>query len=76
MDRPDCGENVVDFRRNPSILLIAALIGGLALLRTIAIGSCVSVQGLVVGQLADGKVMVKVDEQTFVGYPVMPARKS
>ena len=40
------------------------------MLRTIALGSCVSVQGIVVGQLADGKLMVKVDEKTFVGFPV------
>ncbi|NBO20906.1 MAG: hypothetical protein EBU97_02920 [Rhodobacteraceae bacterium] len=46
------------------------------MLRTISLGSCVSVQGLVVGQLADGKVMVKVDEKTFVGYPVGHARAS
>lgn len=40
------------------------------MLRTIALGSCVSVQGVVVGQLSDGKLMVKVDEKTFVGFPV------
>jgi len=28
------------------------------------------VQGLQVGQLADGKIIVKVDERTFVGHPV------
>ncbi|MBU9698000.1 hypothetical protein GU927_009065 [Rhodobacteraceae bacterium HSP-20] len=46
------------------------------MIRTITIGSCVSVQGVVVGQLADGKVMVRVDEKTFVGYPVQAARAS
>lgn len=40
------------------------------MLRTISIGSCVSVQGLFVGQLADGKIMVKVDDKTFVGREV------
>lgn len=44
------------------------------MLRTISIGTCVSVQGVVVKQLADGKVMVKVDDKTFVGYPVAPFR--
>jgi hypothetical protein len=44
------------------------------MLRTITIGSCVSVQGIVVGQLADGKLMVRVDEKTFVGLPVAPSR--
>jgi hypothetical protein len=46
------------------------------MLRTIAIGSCVSIQGLLVGQLADGKVLVKVDDKTYAGFPVAPVRKS
>jgi hypothetical protein len=46
------------------------------MLRTISLGSCVSVQGLVVGQLADGKIMVRVDEKTYIGYPVTQTRKS
>lgn len=37
-------------------------------------GSCVSVQGVVVTQLADGKLVIRVDDKTFVGYPVSPAR--
>ena len=40
------------------------------MLRTITVGSCVSIQGLLVGQMADGKIMVRVDEKTYVGYPV------
>jgi hypothetical protein len=46
------------------------------MLRTISLGTCVSVQGLLVSQLADGKIVVRVDEKTFVGYPVATARKS
>jgi hypothetical protein len=46
------------------------------MLRTIELGSCVSVQGLVVGRLSDGKIMVKVDEKTFVGYPLTPVPAS
>ena len=46
------------------------------MLRTISLGSCVSVQGLMVRQLADGKIVIKVDDKTFVGYPVASARKS
>ena len=46
------------------------------MLRTISVGSCVSIQGLLVGHTADGRVMVKVDEKTFVGYPVAQVRKS
>jgi 8-oxo-dGTP diphosphatase len=44
------------------------------MLRTISIGSCVSVQGIAVGQTADGKLIVRVDEKTWVGTPVTPAR--
>jgi hypothetical protein len=29
-----------------------------------------------VSQLADGKIVIMVDEKTFVGYPVASARKS
>jgi len=46
------------------------------MLRTITIGSCVSVQGIVVKQLADGKLVVRVDEKTFVGNPVAQAQAS
>jgi hypothetical protein len=45
------------------------------MLRTITIGSCVSIQGLLVRQLSDGKIVVKVDDQTFTGFPVIPTRK-
>ena len=44
------------------------------MLRTIAIGSCVSVQGLVVGQQNDGKLIVRVDEKNYIGYPVAHKR--
>ncbi|WP_430465425.1 hypothetical protein [Tabrizicola sp.] len=44
------------------------------MLRTIAVGSCVSVQGIMIGQMPDGKIMVKVDDKTFVGMPVPAAR--
>lgn len=44
------------------------------MLRTIAVGSCVSVQGILVGQMADGKIMVRVDDKTFVGTPVHQTR--
>ena len=44
------------------------------MLRTISLGSCVSVQGLQVAQMSDGKVMVRVDAQTFIGTPVPSTR--
>ncbi|MFC6497114.1 hypothetical protein ACFP8Z_06060 [Gemmobacter lanyuensis] len=40
------------------------------MLRTIALGKYHSVQGIVVGKTNDGKLMVRVDGKTFVGYPV------
>ena len=46
------------------------------MLRTISVGSCVSVQGLMVGQLADGRIAIRVDDKTFVGQPVPVVRAS
>lgn len=46
------------------------------MLRTIALGTCVSVQGLLVSKLADGKIVVRVDGKNFVGYPVASLRKT
>jgi hypothetical protein len=40
------------------------------MLRTIVVGSCVLVQGVMVGSMADGKMMVNVDGKTFIGVPV------
>ena len=42
------------------------------MLRTIQIGTCVSVQGLVVQQLADGLVVIRVGEKLYRGVPVAP----
>lgn len=43
------------------------------MLRTITLGSCVSVQGIVVSQKPDGRLEIRVDEKTFVGVPVPAA---
>jgi hypothetical protein len=40
------------------------------MLRTIILGSCVSVQGVYVRTLADGRVMVRVGAREFAGQPV------
>lgn len=40
------------------------------MLRTITIGSCISVQGRFVRTLDCGRVVVSVDDKTYVGYPV------
>lgn len=45
------------------------------MLRTITLGSCVSVQGIFVKDLADGRIAVKVDENIFAGKPVIKANR-
>ncbi len=45
-------------------------LGTLRMLRTIVIGSCVSVQGVFVRELANGLVEVRVGDRIFTGYPV------
>lgn len=40
------------------------------MLRTILMGSCVSVQGVFVRQLQNGKVLVRVGKQLYAGRPV------
>ena len=40
------------------------------MLRTVMIGSCVSIQGVFVKALDDGKICIRVGEQLFNGRPV------
>ena len=40
------------------------------MLRTITIGSCVSVQGTFVRTLANGRIAVRVGKRIFAGLPV------
>lgn len=40
------------------------------MLRTIEIGTCIQVQGLLVRTLPDGRVIVSVGEQEFTGLPI------
>jgi len=40
------------------------------MLRTIILGTCVSVQGAFVRQLANGRIVVKVGERLYEGRPV------
>lgn len=40
------------------------------MMRTIVLGSCVSVQGLFVRELADGRIVVRVGERLYQGFPV------
>ena len=41
------------------------------MLRTITLGSCVSVQGIFVKTMADGRIAVKVDDTVYSGTPVI-----
>lgn len=43
------------------------------MLRTIILGSAISVQGIFVRALPDGRIVVKVDKETFAGIPVTKA---
>ena len=40
------------------------------MLKTILLGSCVSVQGLFVRELDDGKIVVRVGDRLYQGWPV------
>ncbi len=40
------------------------------MVRTITLGSCVSVQGTFVRDLPDGRVLVRVGEREFAGKPI------
>ncbi|WP_413717851.1 hypothetical protein [Silicimonas sp. MF1-12-2] len=40
------------------------------MLRTILMGSCVSVQGIFVQAFTDGRIAVRVGKRVFSGYPV------
>ena len=44
------------------------------MLRTITLGSCVSVQGVFVRDLPDGRVLVRVGEREFAGRPIHTAK--
>jgi hypothetical protein len=45
----------------------------LTMLQTILIGSCISVQGLLVKQLANGRMLVRVGERLYEGRPANAA---
>lgn len=42
------------------------------MIRAIAIGSCITVQGVFVSHENDGKISVQLDGKTFIGRPVLP----
>jgi len=44
--------------------------GGLSVMRTIFIASCVSVQGVFVRALCDGRIVIRANDKEFTGFPV------
>jgi hypothetical protein len=40
------------------------------MLTTITVGTCVSIQGILVKKLSNGRVVVRVGKQTYSGRPV------
>ena len=47
------------------------------MVKTLVLGSCISVQGRFVRRLPDGRIVVAVGEREFIGYPPsreMPAK--
>jgi hypothetical protein len=42
----------------------------MVMLRTIIVGSCVSVQGIFVRELEGGRIAVRVGKQIFKGLPI------
>ncbi|WP_159441421.1 hypothetical protein [Gemmobacter megaterium] len=55
------------------VTLAEGLFGGALgenMIRTITLGSCVSVQGLFVRALGDGRIAIRDGDKTFVGRPI------
>lgn len=46
------------------------------MIKTIEVGSCVLIQGILVRDLQNGHVAVRVDDKTYVGRPVPTHRPS
>ena len=46
------------------------------MIRTITIGSCISVQGVFERQQANGNIVVRVGSKTYEGKPVVPGLKA
>jgi len=47
--------------------------GDYGMVKTITLGSCVSVQGTFIRKLANGKIVVRVGDRVFSGFPVAAA---
>jgi len=54
-------------------ILVRDCCRGLSMLRTVILGSCISVQGIFVRDLPDGRVQVRVGKKLYSGVPVKAA---
>jgi len=48
-------------------------LGDVTMVRTITVGNYVSIQGLFVRSLADGRIVVRVGREEYIGRPVSSA---
>ncbi|SDF45533.1 hypothetical protein SAMN04488117_104201 [Celeribacter baekdonensis] len=52
------------------MFLTSFQLGANKMMRSISVGKYISVQGLFVGETADGNIQVRVGDKTFEGKPV------
>jgi hypothetical protein len=50
--------------------------GSNTMIRTLMLGSCISVQGRLVRRLADGRIVVAVGSRQFTGFPPSQGRRA
>lgn len=60
----------VIYQQSPDMNAVRTAAGGQNMLRTITVGTCVSVQGTFVRQLDNGKIVVRVGERDYAGAAV------
>lgn len=58
----------------PKCYVAKTIKAGITMIQTIILGSCVSVQGVYVKTLPDGKITVRVGQKLYTGWPVTPAQ--
>jgi len=51
-------------------MVVTPELGGSIMVKTITLGTCVSIQGIFVRKAANGRIVVRVADKTYVGTPV------
>lgn len=59
------------FTERPILVHCFLKLGETAMVKTITVGNYVSIQGMFVRDLADGRIVVRVGQEEFVGRPVL-----